>query len=322
MRRLYSDLPLEHPLSVIFLGLLEEKPKLVKLAALAKGSGIGYDDLYVHLEKMRTWNDRNEIPSAVFEDNCLDLLDILCASRRVTELNLYPGPVFARVVVLVEELRAFARLRTRRESQWERLFGYMNGEFSFYGETRTETLTYYAEFRRQQRRDGLLRRFPGAGRSFDRALQQLAREEHLFDDNEEAEPPPSLSVWKEGPPVVAKATTGDSRWLVLEAERSKARPLSNYGDNAPYSSLDLACRLAFGREFFEVHEGKHSVRTMLAGLMQRFKLVDKQSEIGDLARAIAFLEAYWEETRSEALQAWEQIRSSQARMNQETERGK
>lgn len=118
--------------------------------------------------------------------------------------------------------------------------------------------------------------------------------------------------------ILAKATTGDSRWLVLEAERSKARPLSNYGDNAPYSSLDLACRLAFGREFFEVHEGKHSVRTMLAGLMQRFKLVDKQSEIGDLARAIAFLEAYWEETRSEALQAWEQIRSSQARMNQET----
>ena len=83
----------------------------------------------------------------------------------------------ARVVVLVEELRAFARLRTRRESQWERLFGYMNGDygFSFYGETRLETLTYYAEFRRQQKRDGLLRRFPGAGRSFDRALQQLGR---------------------------------------------------------------------------------------------------------------------------------------------------
>lgn len=75
------------------------------------------------------------------------------------------------------ELFEFSRQRTRRESQWERLFGYMNGDygFSFYGETRLETLTYYAEFRRQQKRDGLLRRFPGAGRSFDRALQQLGR---------------------------------------------------------------------------------------------------------------------------------------------------
>lgn len=79
----------------------------------------------------------------------------------------------------VEELRAFAKLRNRREAQWQRIHAddYYEYGFSYYAETKRETLAHYAGLRRQQKRDGLLKRFPGAGKAFDEALQKLSREE-------------------------------------------------------------------------------------------------------------------------------------------------
>lgn len=75
----------------------------------------------------------------------------------------------------VEELRAFASLRPRREAQWERLacWDYDEYRFSYYAETKKETLSHYAELRRRQRRDGLLKRFPNAGRAFEASLRAL-----------------------------------------------------------------------------------------------------------------------------------------------------
>lgn len=81
----------------------------------------------------------------------------------------------------LDELRELARLRPRREAQVNRLWAgdvsetVFRDSFSYYAETKFATLGAYCQLRRQQRRDGLLRRLPH-GTSFEETLAKLHKQ--------------------------------------------------------------------------------------------------------------------------------------------------
>lgn len=87
-----------------------------------------------------------------------------------------PMHVPFKVWVELEKHREFVGQRNRREAQWDRLFSWdwHNDRFSYYAETKRETLSHFAELRRMQRRDGLLKRFPTAGRALEASLRALS----------------------------------------------------------------------------------------------------------------------------------------------------